>query len=161
MFAYQVQDAPITLAEGLAEYYAAHPLLKRGAALSPAAQDFFACHDAVHVAYGCDTSIANEAVVKLSSFFATDGGWRAARGYLLFDSFDIYRQLPWREVTATIFAAPVLVPRTLFRCVRQRRPWPWAGYTALLDRPLVELRREYGIRVAADPPKSRLQETPA
>lgn len=158
MFAYQAQDAQMTLAEGLAEYHAAHPFLKRGDVLSPAARDFFDCHDAVHVVYGCDTRLSHEAVVKLSSFFATDGSWRAARGYVLFDSLDIYRKLPWREVLGTIVAAPVLVPRILYRCARQRRRWPWSGHAALLDRPLADIRVEYGIRVATDPSMSRLQE---
>lgn len=148
MHDYQDQDSALTLAEGLAEYYRAYPGLKRGEALSPAAQDFFRCHDVVHVLWGCDTSLPHEAIVKLSSFFGTSEGLRVMRGYRLYDSLDIYRALPVGEVLWTILIAPVLVPRTLARCAGQKRKWPWDAFEPLLARPLGELRREYGIKVA-------------
>lgn len=63
-----------SLAEGLAEYFAANPLLKRDEHLiSPEARQFFRSHDAVHVVYGCGTSMPDEAIVKLASIFGTTG----------------------------------------------------------------------------------------
>ena len=70
------------------------------------------------------------------------------RGYARHEAFDIYCRLDGREVLATAVAAPWVVPRTLWRCLRQRRRWPWARFDALLDQPLDQLRGEYGIRVA-------------
>lgn len=137
----------MTLGEGLAEYYAAYPLLKRGPTLSPPAEEFFRCHDVCHVVFGCDTSLANEAVVKLSSIFGTTGGLGVLRGYALYDSLDIYRKLPIGEVLLTIAAAVVIVPRTISRRMQQTRRWPWTDFTALLDTPLADLRRDFGIRV--------------
>ncbi len=53
-----------TLAEGLAEYLAAHPNLKRDDQLASAeARQFFRAHDIVHVLYGCGTSMPDEAIV--------------------------------------------------------------------------------------------------
>jgi hypothetical protein len=45
---YQQQASRQTLGEGIAEYLAANPDLKRGAELPDAAREFFRCHDAVH-----------------------------------------------------------------------------------------------------------------
>lgn len=72
-----------TLSEGLAEYFAANPMLKREAdLLSPQARQFFRSHDAVHVVYGCGTSMSDEAIVKLASIFGTRGGLDVLRGYI-------------------------------------------------------------------------------
>lgn len=149
MLGYQDQDSSLTLREGLAEYYVAFPGLKRGQALSPEAQAFFQRHDAVHVVYGCDTTLPQEAVVKLASFFGTTEGLKVMRGYQLYDSLDIYRQLRLADILATLAAAPVIVPRTLWRCSRQERRWPWDDFAGHLDTPLAALRSDYGIRVAA------------
>jgi ubiquinone biosynthesis protein Coq4 len=154
MLAYQGQDCAATLAEGIGAYYDAHPSLKRGAALSAEAQEFFRCHDAVHVVYGCDTSLPHEAIVKLSSFFGTTEGLGVMRGYRLYESLDIYRQLRTTDILRTIAAAPVIVPRTLWRCSRQTRRWPWAAFEAFMDVRLRDIRADFGIRVATWPERS-------
>jgi len=147
MLAYQNQDSDLTFAEGVAEYYAAHPFLKRGDALSAEARAFFRCHDAIHVLYGCDTTLTQEAIVKLSSIFGTTGGMSVLKGYALHDSIDIYRQLKISDIVATILASFVVVPRTLWRCARQKARWPWSDFTEFETASLAELRRRFGIRV--------------
>lgn len=159
MHEFERQDTPQTLAEGLAEYARANPGLSRGDALSPEAREFFRCHDAVHVVFGCDTSLPREAVVKLSSFFGTTGGFSVMRGYRLHESIDIYQRLGRVDVLTTILRAAVIVPRTLYRCLRQHKRWPWAEFSHHLDSPLHALRAEYGIRVATNGPKSAARTT--
>lgn len=147
--AYESQASSQTLAEGLAEYFAAHPDLKRDADLSTeAARRFFRSHDVVHVVYGCDTSLPDEAIVKLSSLFGTTGGFGVLRGYALHESMDIYRRLSFLEALRTLALAPWLITRTLWRCMRQRSRWPWDDHAALMGVPLVTLRERFGIRVA-------------
>lgn len=148
MLRYPTQDCGATLAEGIDEYFRAHPFLKRGDVLSPEARAFFRCHDAVHVVYGCDTSLTQEAIVKLSSFFGTTEGFGVMRGYRLYKSLDIYRQLRAADILRTIAAAPVIVPRTIWRCARQTRRWPWAAFDEFLAVPLRDIRTDFGIRVA-------------
>jgi hypothetical protein len=148
MHAYQRQDAPLSLRDGIAEYFASHPFLKRGAELSPEGQRFFRCHDTVHVLWGCDTSLAQEAVVKLASIFGTTAGFAVLRGYRLHDAADIYRALTIRDILATIAVAFLIVPRTIWRCRRQAKRWPWSDFDPLLDTPLGQLRAAFGIRVA-------------
>jgi len=148
MHTFEHQETSQTLAQGLAEYYSRNPGLVRGAQLSPDAQEFFRCHDAAHVVFGCGTSLPDEAAVKLSSLFGTSAGFSVLRGYRLHESIDIYRRLRLRDILRTIVIAIVVVPRTVFRCLRQTRRWPWADFAVHLDKPLGELRAEHGIRVA-------------
>lgn len=142
-----------TLAQGLAAYYAANPGLKRGAWLSPEAREFFHCHDVVHVVYGCGTSMPEEAVVKLSSIFGTTAGFAVLTGYRLHESMDIYPRLPVTDTALALVLSPYLLVRTLWRCARQTRRWPWRDHDHLHDLSLAELRARYGIRVghAASP----------
>jgi hypothetical protein len=138
-----------TLAEGLAEYYAANPALKRGDSLSPEAREFFRCHDAVHVVYGCGTSMPDEAIVKLSSLFGTTSGLSVLRGYRLYESLDIYRKVPIGSTLFAILISPYLILRTAWRCRRQHEPWPWSAHDAYMNLPLDQLRARFGIKVSS------------
>jgi len=116
-----------TLAEGLAEYFAAHSEFKRENKLAPAeARRFFRSHDIVHVLYGCGTSMPDEAIVKLASLFGTTGGMQVLRGYMHHETLDIYRRLPWTSTLVALIAAPCLIARTVWRCSRQPGRLPWA-----------------------------------
>jgi hypothetical protein len=138
-----------TLAEGLAEYFSAHPELKRQDQLASAeARRFFLSHDIVHVLYGCGTSMADEAVVKIASLLGTTGGLQVLRGYMHHETLDIYRRLPWASTVLALLAAPYLIVRTAWRCRRQRRRWPWTDNDGFMNVPLSELRSTFGIRVA-------------
>lgn len=138
-----------TLAQGLAEYFAANPSLKRlDALLSPEARQFFRSHDTVHVLYGCGTSMPDEAVVKLASLFGTTGGMQVLWGYTNYETMDIYTKLPLGSTLLALVSAPYLIVRTLWRCTRQNQRWPWAEHQQYLDTPLVELRSKFGIAVA-------------
>jgi hypothetical protein len=145
---YARQDSDLTLAGGLAEYHAHNPGLLRGPDLSPEARRFFECHDIVHVVFGCGTSMPDEAVVKLASIFGTTAGLAVLRGYALDESVGIYRKLPPMDTLRAIMWAGVLVPRTVWRCLRQRRRWPWEGFQPYLQVPLRTLRADFGISVA-------------
>jgi ubiquinone biosynthesis protein Coq4 len=146
--AFEQQDCSHTLAQGLAEYHQSNPLLAKGRGLSAPAQEFFRCHDAVHVVFGCSTALDDEAAVKIASLVGTTGGWRVLAGYRLQESMHIYRRLHWRDVLRSIAHAVVVVPRTLRACARQRRRWPWDRFDSYLSMPLNEIRTEFGITVA-------------
>lgn len=146
---YQSPTSTQTLAEGLAEYLAAHPHLKRDDELAaPEARAFFRSHDIVHVLWGCDTSMPDEAIVKIASLFGTTGGTQVLRGYAHHETLDIYRHLPPASTLAAFLLAPYLVLRTAWRCMRQHERWPWTDHARYMDASLGELRAEFGIRVA-------------
>lgn len=138
-----------SLAAGLREYYASRDDLVLGRGVSPEAREFFRCHDAAHVVFGCTTSLPDEAAVKIWSFFGTTAGLGLMRAYRLPESQEVYARLGWGEVASTALRSFGLVPRVLWRCARMRRRWPWSEFDAYLDVPLAEIRREYGIRPLA------------
>jgi len=137
-----------TLVEGLTEYFAANPDLKRESdLLAPEAKQFFLSHDIVHVLYGCGTSMPDEAIVKLSSLFGTTGGFAVLRGYTNHETLGIYTKLPLGGTVLALFAAPYLFARTLWRCTQQKQRWPWVQNHQYLNTPLHELRSKFGIKV--------------
>jgi len=146
MLAYQRADTPLTLEEGLREYYASREGLVGGRGLSEEAREFFRCHDVAHVVFGCSTELVDEAVVKMWSFFGTTEGLRLLRGYRLAESQEIYERIPWSEVARTALVSVAVVPRVLWRCLRMRKRWPWSDFAGHLRVPLAEIRRDYGIR---------------
>ena len=146
---FESAESKQTLAEGLAEYFAANPSLKREHQLTTdEARQFFRSHDIVHVLYGCGTSMTDEAIVKLASLFGTTGGIQVLRGYAHHETLDIYRHLPVAGTVRAILTAPYLIARTIWRCRRQHQRWPWSDNEPLMNKSLEELRSRYSIRVA-------------
>jgi hypothetical protein len=142
---YQRPDTKLTLADGLREYYASRDGLVVGRGVSPAAREFFRCHDAAHVVFGCSTDLVDEAAIKLWSFFGTTGGLGLVRAYRLPESQEIYATIGWRDVVRTAARSVSVLPRVLVRCARLRKRWPWADFDGYLGVALPEIRREYGI----------------
>lgn len=148
MHTFELQDSCQTLAQALAEYYAANPGLAKGRAMSLEAQHFFRCHDTVHVIFGCSTKLDDEATVKIASIFGTTAGLNVLKGYNLYESRQIYWQLAVREVLRSITHSVIVVPRTILRCRAQRARWPWDEFDQYLQVPLQDIRRQFGITVA-------------
>lgn len=142
---YQLPDSTQTLQEGLSEYYASREGLVRGRGISAAASEFFRCHDAAHVVFGCNTTLLDELIVKLWSFFGTTAGLGLLRAYRLPESQEIYEHLRWSDIAVVGLRSLVLFPLVLWRCARMRRRWPWSEFDRYLAVPLVEIRREFGI----------------
>lgn len=147
MLDFQHADASLTLDEGLAEYYASRSDLAGGRGASAEAREFFRCHDAAHVVFGCSTTLLDEAMVKIWSFFGTTRGLRLLREYRLPESQEIYEELEWGEIARTASRSLVVVPRVMARCARMHARWPWAEFEHHRATPLRELRSEYGIRI--------------
>lgn len=148
MHALQHQHAALSLLDGIAEYRRANPTLAHGRALSPPAREFFRCHDAAHVVFGCDTGLHDEMVVKIASLFGTTAGFALLRGYRLHESIEVYKRLRVLDVLGAITQSVVVVPRSVLRCIRQRRRWPWSDFDAYAHVPLARIREQFGIRVA-------------
>lgn len=149
MLEYIRPGATLTLAEGLDEYYGSREHLRTGRGMSDAAREFFRCHDAAHVVFGCSTELLDEGVVKLWSLFGTTAGLSLLRAYRLPESQEIYSEISLGATVSTAVGMLRLAPITLWRCSRMTERWPWSRFEAYLDLPLVEIRRRYGIRVVA------------
>jgi ubiquinone biosynthesis protein Coq4 len=145
---YRRQHSELTLAEGLAEYYAEFEGQLTGRNMTREAVAFFRRHDVVHVIFGCDISLSDELIVKLSSIFGTTAGFGVLAGYRLAESKEIYAGLSHAEILSLMGKTFVLVPRTIWRCVTMASKWPWDDFDRHLDVPLFEIRERFGIRVA-------------
>jgi hypothetical protein len=147
---YQDQDSAQTLAEGLAEYYAANAgRVARPQDLPAASRELFESHDICHVIFGLDTTLADEAVVDTRTLLSCDVGFAAYWRYLRTDAEAkaIFASMGAAEVVlGTLGATPRLL-RGLAAAWRQKRLWPWRPPAAFHDRTLGELRAAFGIRV--------------
>lgn len=147
MYHFQRPNSSQTLAQGLEEYGAAFAGLLVTRNISPQGIAFFSAHDAVHVVFGCGTSLREEAAVKVASIFGTTAGWSVLRGYSLHESAAIYRRLRFLEVIRTMAEGFVLVPRTIRACRAQRELWPWHAHEKFMSVPLGAIRARFNIQV--------------
>jgi hypothetical protein len=148
--AYQAQESPLTLAEGLEEYYAANAgKVTRPRDLPAESADLFVSHDTCHVIFGLNTAPDDEAMADVRTMLSCDVGVRRYAAYLasdkqaqaLFKEFDYLR-----SVWVTIAALP-RIWRAVLEAWRMKRRWPWSPPESHQRRTLADLRREYGIRV--------------
>lgn len=144
---YLKQDSERTLAEGLAEYFAAHQTELSDRTSSEAAREFFTAHDTAHVVFGCSISLPDEAYLKICSMFGTSEGLGVLRGYALAESKEIYSEFTPREIVQTAFRSLQIVPRSIWHCLRMHERWPWRDHQQFLNLPLSTIRGRFGIRV--------------
>jgi hypothetical protein len=142
------QSSRQTLREGLVEYFSNIPELMESADLPPDLAHGLDGHDVAHVVFGCDTSVRGEVVLARWSLFGVEGslrpyliGMRRRETRGLFRDF--FRAVRLRELPALTKAGITAVIRS---CWMSRR-WPFDRYGPYLDRPLVEIRQEFQIRV--------------
>lgn len=148
MLDYQHQDSPQTLSEGMAEYFAANKQHVSTRVLTPEAKEFFRCHDASHVVFGCDISLNDELVVKISSIFGTTVGWSVMKGYRLAESKEVYEDIQLVDIVRTTVSSFYLIPKTIWRCSLVNERWYWDNFDEFLVMPLGEVREKFGIEVA-------------
>ena len=151
MLSFQIPDCEMTLEAGLSEYYGSCDDLVAGSGISDSARKFFRSHDVAHVVFGCSTTLTNEAMVKIWSFFGTTAGLSLLRDYRSPESKEIYEQIKWSDVPGTALRSMVNVPVVLFRCLGMHKRWPWSDFDQYRNVRLSEIRREYGIRVVTVP----------
>lgn len=147
---YQRQDTPMTLSQGLEEYYRANAgRIFRPEHLSNESRDLFRNHDLCHVIFGLDTTLGDEIMADTRTLLSCDVGLRRyARDWLTApEAKAIYKEIGiWRPLAALLLALPRIL-RGINENRRMRWKWPWHPPSDYLDRSIAALRREYGIRV--------------
>ncbi|MFK7955588.1 MAG: hypothetical protein AB8B96_05795 [Lysobacterales bacterium] len=144
---YQNPCSEQTLREGMAEYFSTFDEFLSTRNSSTTANEFFRCHDAAHVVFGCGLSLEHEVVVKVSTVFGSTGGMKILKGYALPESHEIYEEITILDGAKVAAKTLIIVPKILWRCFRMSRRWPWDEFDAYLDLRLIDLREEFGIRV--------------
>lgn len=147
-FAYEQQEAQQSLREGLSEYYSSDPSLLAPTDVSNDIAIGLRAHDASHVVFGCDTSVRGEVVLARWSLFGVEHGTeiylrglRSKETRFLFVDF-IRKIRPLILLLATIDSS-----RALLRSLFLRKRWPSFEWEHYADKPLAEIRRNFGIRV--------------
>lgn len=150
---YQQQDSPLTLQQGLEEYYAINPnLIDASSCSNSEVATLFERHDVIHVVFGCSTSLHDETLADTWTIFGTSIKFLDYLGYLKYsETTDLLKEVKVsRMIKEFIEAIP-----DVFRVIRQTRKmsqkWDWANYHSHLEMPLGDLRRTYGIQVIAPP----------
>ncbi len=147
---YQLAETTMTLREGLAEYYEVNPGLSDPATLrDPASATYFHNHDCTHVVFGTHTAPLHEGVNDFWTIFGVDIRLRDYVGgfFATTESKKIAKSFgTWDTIVQTLRSLR-LVFDIRRRAKAMHQKWPWTPPNALLDRPLVEIRRSYGIAV--------------
>ena len=140
----------MTLAEGLAEYYRANAgRVLRPADLSDESRKLFASHDMCHVIFGLDTNLADETMADTRTLLSCDVGVRRYVRYLATvpEAKALFKELGYGRATLATLAATPRILKAVIEALRMKRKWPWNPRDSDLQRPLGDLRRDYGIRV--------------
>ncbi|HEY1425518.1 MAG TPA: hypothetical protein VGF50_02495 [Caulobacteraceae bacterium] len=147
---YQQQDSQQTLADGLAEYYAANRgRVTPAEALPPESRALFRSHDLCHVIFGLDTTLGDEGMADVRTLLSCDVGWRRYARYMTSDpeAKAIFKQLGYARAAWTTIRLVPRMSRAVVEALRMRKRWPWDPPEAYQHRALGDLRREFGIRV--------------
>lgn len=147
-----MDDPTATLRQGLVRYADVNQAVLSTRALSEEADQFFRCHDVVHVVFACDTTLVGEGTVKLWTIFGTTlGFWKHLRGYSEADAFSLFRQYRRRHLAQHIARLLRSSPSTIMRARRMRARWPWSDHEPYMDATLADIRAEFGIDVVSRP----------
>ena len=147
-FSYQEQESALSLQAGLEEYRSGFTGLLDENELPSRAARFFRAHDICHVVFGCDTSVAHEAMADTWSVFGTSLGFGAYLDYLrLPQANNIFQQVGYgRTAWETLRVSPRLV-QVMIRARYMARPWPFWDNDQYLHVPLNKIREEFNIRL--------------
>jgi membrane-bound lytic murein transglycosylase MltF len=143
----------MTLREGIAELRGAEGA--EGDAANQVAPELardLDVHDAIHVLFACPTSVAGEVIAHVWTLFGTTAKLADLhRVNAHQDHRKVLAQIGhWKLVKAWVRSLPRIVG-TFRRTGRMARRWPVEQMEVFLDRPLVDIRREFGIQLPEFP----------
>lgn len=137
-----------TLREGIMEARQAEGVDDAASTVAHDLAEDIDAHDAIHVLFGCSTDLRGEILAHVWTMVGTTTTMR--------DMSRVTRHADHRSALSKVghfrlFRAWLrslpAIAITVVRALRMHRQWPVSAYRADLDRPLQELRDEYGIRL--------------
>ncbi len=150
---YQDPRATMTLREGLEEYRAAYPyLIDPDSFTDGTSGELFACHDPCHILFGTNTDLMQEGMTDMWTVWGTDIGFS---GYIAYMKAPEARETlggiirdagAWHMTVEMVRGLPQIW-RVWRHSRRMTKPWTFRGWRDHLDRPLSEIRREFGIEL--------------
>lgn len=147
-FKYQEPNCPLTLSQGLEEYRIGHPSLIKEDQLNEGALELFHNHDICHVVFALDTNLTHEAMADTWTILGTDVGFFNYVHYLKQDEAkQLIQDIGIFNTILTFFKAIPKILKIIFLSRKMNKKWPWLKNEEYLDKPLNEIREEFGIHV--------------
>lgn len=136
----------LSLRDALERFRADAGIDGKFAAAGPDSRDLLDRHDVIHVLFGLDTSIRQEAMADFWTLFGTDAKFADLRKYFdLPEQQELVDEFGWPKLVALTLASLPQAVRIAFRARKLKRKWPWNEYQRYLDVPVTQIRREFGI----------------
>ncbi len=147
-YSFQDLDSPLTLREGLEEYYRKNPGFTGTDDFLGQSRQTVIDHDACHVVFGIGTSSQEELMIETITAFGCivplkkiPEITRPKFFVALVDHFG-----PFRMVRRFILSVPKII-ETLLMIFGMKKRWPHFDYARYMDIPLKDIRKEFGIKI--------------
>lgn len=142
----QLPYSDLTLNEALAAFREENGLDAKYRDMREEAQLHFERHDIVHVLFGLDTSIRQEAQADGWTIFGTDISRRDIRDFFdLPEEKQLIDEIGWWEITKAYFRGIPDYFRIAWQSRKLNKKWRWSENAAYRSRRVAEVRREFGI----------------
>ncbi len=147
MLKYQQIETEMTLEQGIKELRDFEgPTGDTSIAMGAQLAHVMAAHDAVHVLFGCSTNMKDEALAHFVMILGTDVTLADMRGVAKSKEHkSVVGKHSKLEIAKVILGAPVDLVKVLKLKRKMKTKWPWHGYADYLNRPINEIRKDFGI----------------
>jgi ubiquinone biosynthesis protein Coq4 len=141
-------DTNLTLREGIEQYYSMNPEFGNGQSFLGMDAQAIKEHDAVHVVFGLSTSSREELLVEVITALGCKVGTKNVLDSFKKSFFIEVLKLfgPYRLIKRFLFTFPDVI-KTSIMCLRLHKRWPHNKYEGYLDHPLVEIRKQFNIKL--------------
>lgn len=147
--AQQLPYSDLTLGEALLVFRKEHGLDAKYRDMRQEAQHHYELHDMVHVLWGLDTSMRQEAQADGWTLLGTDISRRDIREFFdLPEEKELIDELGWWAIAKGYVRAIPDYFRIFWQSRKLRKKWRWSDNAAYRSKRVDDIRREFGIRRA-------------
>ncbi|WP_040464164.1 hypothetical protein [Erythrobacter sp. NAP1] len=145
----KLPNSDLTLAEALVAFRQHHGLHQKYADMREGAKAHFERHDMVHVLFGLDTSIRQEAQADGWTLFGTDISLRDVRDFMdLPEEKELIKEVGWATIAKGCLRAITDYPVIAWKSRKLRRKWRWSDNADYRSWTVARIRREFWIERA-------------
>ncbi|MEM6477355.1 MAG: hypothetical protein AAF687_14465 [Pseudomonadota bacterium] len=139
----------LTLLQALEAFRKEHDLEEKYLDMRTEAQEHFERHDIVHVLFGLDTSIRQEAQADSWTIFGTDISLKHIMDFFgLPEEKELIKEIGWWAITKAYFQGIPDGLRIAWRARKLRKKWRWSDNAKYRSARVEDIRSEFGIQRA-------------
>lgn len=136
----------LTLKEALVEFRRTEGLIEKYVGMRHEAQIQYERHDIVHVLFGLDTSLRQEAMADGWTLFGTDIGLDDIKDFFsLPEEKELVREIGYLKIARTFLRALPDLIYIAWRARKLRKKWHWSRNADYRDMQVGKIRGEFGI----------------